>query len=574
MRFFLLATDYDGTLAADGHVESKTITALARLRASGRKLILVTGRHMPDLTTVFSRFELFDRIVAENGGVLYRPATGEEKLLCEPPNQHLLALLRARSIPFVPGRTVVASWRPHEQAVFQAIRDLGLDLQVILNKDAAMVLPSGVNKATGLEAALRELGVSAHNVVAVGDAENDHSFLRAAECGVAVANALPALKEHADIVLDEADGEGVARLVDQLIHDDLAKFGSNLLRHAISLGRGVGAHQGDQTEVLVPPQGETILITGASGSGKSTAVSGILEQLLQQRYQFCLIDPEGDYDDFTEALSFGNAKEPPAVKSLMRALENPKQSAIVNLLGVALGERAAYFSTLWPQLLDLRSRAARPHAIIVDEAHHMLPATWTPAQATTPEALDSTVLVTVHPDHVAKAALDAVGVVLAVGNQPFEVFRSFARTTGTEAPEGDLDQLASGEALVWFRHKSGPPIHLKTVPSMRERLRHVRQYAEGELSPEQSFYFRGPESKLNLRAQNLQTFLQLADGVDEATWMYHLRRGDYSAWFGSRIKDEELRREAEQVEKDPEMSAQESRSKIRQAIETRYTTAV
>jgi HAD superfamily hydrolase (TIGR01484 family) len=237
MRFLLLATDYDGTLASDGCVESKTIAALERLRASGRRLILVTGRHMPNLSTVFNRFDLFDRIVAENGGVLYRPATSEEKLLGEPPNQRFLAALRARNIPFVPGRTVVASWLPHEKAVSQAIRDLGLDLRVTLNKDAVMVLPSGIDKASGLEAALQELGIQARNVVAVGDAENDHSFLGAAECGVAVANALPALKQQADIVLNAPDGQGIIELVDQLIRDDLAQFDSPILRETISFSQ-------------------------------------------------------------------------------------------------------------------------------------------------------------------------------------------------------------------------------------------------------------------------------------------------------------------------------------------------
>lgn len=245
MRFLVLATDYDGTIASEGFVEQKTVAALERLRASGRKLILVTGRHLPDLSTVFSRFDLFERIVAENGGLLYRPATREQKLLSKPPNQRFLTLLRKRKIPFVPGRTVVASWHPHETAVLDAIRDLGLDLQVTLNKGSIMVLPSGVNKASGLAATLQELNISTHNVVAVGDAENDHAFLRAAECGVAVANALPALKEHADIVLSAPEGTGVIELIDELISNDLARLDSAALRGSASLGHCIDALKDD-----------------------------------------------------------------------------------------------------------------------------------------------------------------------------------------------------------------------------------------------------------------------------------------------------------------------------------------
>ena len=158
MQFIVLATDYDGTLACDGRVDRETIEALNRLRASGRKLLLVTGRHLPDLQSVFPQLELFERVVAENGGLLYRPSTREEKLLGEAPNDHLVSLLRERNVPIAVGRVVVSTWQPHEAAVLGAIRDLGLDLHVIFNKGAIMVLPSGVNKGTALEAALGELG--------------------------------------------------------------------------------------------------------------------------------------------------------------------------------------------------------------------------------------------------------------------------------------------------------------------------------------------------------------------------------------------------------------------------------
>ena len=111
---------------------------------------------------------------------------------------------------------IVATWEPHEaKPSSKTIHDLGLELQVIFNKGAVMVLPSGVNKATGLAAALAELGLSPHNAVGVGDAENDHAFLRVCECSAAVANALPAVKDTADIVMKGDHGAGVAELIDQ-----------------------------------------------------------------------------------------------------------------------------------------------------------------------------------------------------------------------------------------------------------------------------------------------------------------------------------------------------------------------
>ena len=577
MHFLVLATDYDGTLAHDGLVSDKTIAALERLRNSGRRIVLVTGRHLPDLCKIFPRLALFDRVIVENGGVLYRPETREEKPLCPPPNEPFVKLLRQRNIPFSVGRTIVATWQPHDADVLGAIRDLGLDLQVIFNKGSVMVLPSGVNKGTGLHAALNELGVSYHNVVSVGDAENDLSFMRLSACSVAVANALASLKEHADVVIAKPRGEGVTELIEELIKDDFARCDRKLSRHSISLGQRVaespapdnGHEEGKQ--LLVSPRGASILIAGPSASGKSTAVAGILEELVQHGYQFCLIDPEGDYDGFTDALSFGSAKEPPDSKAVFRALEFPKQSVVVNLLGVKMDDRAGTFAGLLPHIIDLRARSARPHWLVIDEAHHLLPSSWTPANATVPQLLESTILITVHPEHVAKAALQSIDTVMAIGKTPEKIFRAFAEAIEIKLPSPEGFELEQGEALVWFPQRREAVVRVKAPRSMRERLRHMRQYAEGELSPDQSFYFRGPESKLNLRAQNLKTFLQLAEGVDDDTWMFHLRKGDYSAWFETMIKDNELKRQTAEIEHDQNVSAHESRERIKQAVEARYT---
>src|SRR5512142_1286064 len=191
MRYVALASDYDGTLARDGRVNDATLAALERLRASGRKLLLVTGRELHDLLRVFPRIDLFDRVVAENGALLYDPTTRDVQSLAEaPPDEFVRELQRRGVAPLSVGRSIVATWKPNESIVLPVIRDMGLELQVIFNKDAVMVLPSGVNKASGLRQALDGLKLSVHNTVSIGDAENDHAFLAASECAVAVANAL------------------------------------------------------------------------------------------------------------------------------------------------------------------------------------------------------------------------------------------------------------------------------------------------------------------------------------------------------------------------------------------------
>jgi HAD superfamily hydrolase (TIGR01484 family) len=201
MDIICLATDYDGTLADDGVVDEPTIHALDEFKRSGRKLILVTGRELPDLAGCFSRFDLFDRIVAENGALLFNPATKKERPLApEPPKAFVDALREKRVHPLSVGRSIVATWEPHETTVLETIRELGLELQIVFNKGAVMVLPGGVNKASGLWAALDDLGLSAHKVVGIGDAENDHAFMQASSYAVAVANALPGVKDEADLV--------------------------------------------------------------------------------------------------------------------------------------------------------------------------------------------------------------------------------------------------------------------------------------------------------------------------------------------------------------------------------------
>ena len=219
MRYEALATDYDGTLARDGGVDDRTLEALLELKVTGLRLVLVSGRRLPDLRQAFPESDdLFDRTVAENGALLYDPARGDERLLCPPVDPSLVAALRARRVePLSVGRAIVATLRPQETATREVIRDLGLRVSLVHNKDAVMVLPAGAGKAGGLAAALADLGVAPRRTVGVGDAENDVAFLELCGCAAAVANALPALKRRADLVLDAANGEGVRDLARRLL---------------------------------------------------------------------------------------------------------------------------------------------------------------------------------------------------------------------------------------------------------------------------------------------------------------------------------------------------------------------
>jgi hydroxymethylpyrimidine pyrophosphatase-like HAD family hydrolase len=221
MRYLCLAVDFDGTLATEGHVDDVTVDALVRLRASGRRLVMVTGRELPDLHATFARVDLFDVVVAENGGVMYRPLSKTSTLLAPPPPAAFLDALRARAVPISVGAVIIATWVAHYADVCAVIDDLALDLDVILNKGAVMVLPPGINKGTGVARAASELNVPLGAIVGIGDAQNDYTLLHACGVGVAVANALTSLKEQADLVTLGARGEGVIEIVDRLVRDDL-----------------------------------------------------------------------------------------------------------------------------------------------------------------------------------------------------------------------------------------------------------------------------------------------------------------------------------------------------------------
>lgn len=230
MRIDALATDYDGTLAAQGRVDDATLGALERFRASGRRLILVTGRILGELHAVCPRLDLFDRVVAENGGVLHRPDDQSEAVLADPPPPALLKALRTRGVdPIAVGRVVLATWQPHDTTASEVVRELGLDYRVVQNKRAVMLLPVGVDKASGLRRALDELGLDPRATAAVGDAENDATMLSLCGLGVAVANALPALKAIANRVTRADHGAGVEELIEDILQNTtFANFRNSL----------------------------------------------------------------------------------------------------------------------------------------------------------------------------------------------------------------------------------------------------------------------------------------------------------------------------------------------------------
>jgi hypothetical protein len=323
-------------------------------------------------------------------------------------------------------------------------------------------------------------------------------------------------------------------------------------------------------EARFSPYGRNLLIVGSSGSGKSTLATGIIERLTDKHYQCCIIDPEGDYESLEQAVILGDMDHIPPTKEVVQILKNAETNLVINLVGLPVQDRPAIFKTLFKDLQDYRAQTGRPHWIVLDETHHLMPAEWdVPATLLTPSSY-SLLMITVHPDQVAAEALSQVDAVVVIGNSPAEKLEPFTRSLGESPPACDIDLLQPKEALYWDRTAGTTPIRFEVMPNRSERRRHRRKYAEGELSPERSFYFQGTEGKLKLRAQNLIIFLQLAEGVDDETWMYHLKQHDYSTWVRDCIKDKTLAAEIREIENNETLDHSKSLTQIKSAIEYHY----
>lgn len=182
----------------------------------------------------------------------------------------------------------------------------------------------------------------------------------------------------------------------------------NRRQRRVALGQGA-----DGDELSTAAIGENLLVAGASGSGKSSLAKNILASLCQWKYQFCIVDPEGDYEDLPEAVTVGDGQSPPSLDEISELLDQPEQNVVVNLLAVAIDQRPEFFEGFLERVRSLRKSTGRPHRLILDEAHHLLPSSR-PKELDLSELSGSLILLTVHPDHVAQSALASIDHVLVV----------------------------------------------------------------------------------------------------------------------------------------------------------------
>ena len=224
------------------------------------------------------------------------------------------------------------------------------------------------------------------------------------------------------------------------------------------------------------------LVVGTSGGGKSTVAAASSSGCGAKGYNFCIIDPEGDYDSVESAVVLGGPEHAPTVDECVQLLGKPDQNAVINLLGVKLNDRPWFFLSLFARIRELRARTGRPHWLIVDEAHHAMPANWRPTDQTLPERLEGVA----GGERLAETASRLRCCARSTRSSCSATSRarccaSSPRRIACAVPERRGQASEAGTALLWNKQRRASRRSLVLEPSRTERRRHLRKYAEGEL---------------------------------------------------------------------------------------------
>ena len=566
-HFRALAFDYDGTLTEQGRPSPQVLAALHRVRGTGRRLVLVTGRILAELREVFPEVDAeFDAIVAENGAVL-SDADGVRDL-APPIEPHLAQALAHRDIPCRVGRVVVACDHTFAAAVHDELDRLGIDGQLVRNRGALMVVPSGVTKGTGLLEALGELRISHHSTLAAGDAENDLCLLETAEVGVAVANAVDGLKRHADLVLDQPDGAGITALLDGPVLTGERRIFAD--RWQIELGR---TPQG--RPVMVPSSQVSLLVTGGSCSGKSYLTGHLVEQLVRLRYGVLVVDREGDHVGLASrrgVVVVGGERPLPEPAEVVTLLGHRFGSVVLDLSLLAPSEQDAYVAELLPLVRAVQLESGSPHWIVHDEAHTV---SGRPGEVDACVPRSARLLSTHQPDVLPaedRDCLDAV-VLLPGGGDGAEQAAAFVAEhwSGSRSFDEQLAALQPGQALLVPLALGGPPLTFTVGPRRTRHVRHWHKYTDAQLPGHLQFRFAGNDPDAS--AGNIREFHRELRRASADTLRSHACSQDLSRWVDQVLQERQLAADVARLEWELDngrRTLEDTRQRLLHAIEVRY----
>lgn len=537
--FRAVAIDFDGTLASEGRApDPSVLDALARARSNGLIVILVTGRILSELEETWPQVTTqVDCVVAENGAVL--DTTWWHRVITPAVDSRLDSALSSAGVRFRRGETLLACSVLDEAEILGHVRALQLDCQTVANRGELMVVPAGVSKGSGLHHALGQLGLSFHNTVAVGDAENDLSLFKQSELAVAVANAVEPVKAAADLVTDAEDGQGVASLLDSNLFSGPSTARSS--RWQLHLGV---TEQGEQA--VLPASQANILVVGATGTGKSYLAGLLAEQLVQDSYSVLVIDPEGDHAGLARlsgALLVGGGLRLPDPDEVLRLLHHRYSSVVVDLSSLEPVDSIDYQQRLLALAEAHRRATGLPHWVFVDEADRM-----TSGGCSKPLVLEMAMrgycLITWRPQNLPIRTIAAIDAVVAL--DPSHLSRSMvdvaAEVGGLE--HEDLAHLLRDSARTALVTRRGSPSGSQlfmVAGRVTPQLRHRHKYDLRPLDRQHSFHFRRSIWELTkVSAGNLGELEEELAHCEGAVLVHHCPLHDFSRWVAEVFHDDSL----------------------------------
>ena len=513
MGFFrVVALDLDGTLTSAGRISKEALQAIEQVRRDGLLVVLATGRIGVELTASFPQIaHRVDALVLENGAVAR--IGGKNYPLSAPVDQALAAALDERGVASRRGEVILATHGEYAPTVLEVIGELGLDCQIVRNRTELMVVPAGVTKGTGLAAVLARLHLSPHNTIAVGDAENDLSLFGSAEIGAAVADAVPSLREHADLVLDQPDGAGVAEMLGGAYLSGARRWCPP--RRWVRIGTF-----DDGTPAKVPGSQARMMVTGPAGSGKSYLVGLLAEEWMDAGYCVLLVDPEGDHRQLEQLnrVQVIDAEEGLPEPAELVSLLQPHTGVVVDISALPTVEKIDYLQRLRPAAEAHREARGYPHWVIYDEAH-LLGAEQQPHWTRRGGYLLSSFLPALLP----AGEVGDTDIVLTVG--------------GID-PVSDVAPEPIRRATIQFG--TAAPRAFTIAARRTGHVRHSHKYADVSLPKERRFYFHSTDGHAVPAAGTMHEFRSALGCLDSRSLQYHLERGDFSRWLGDTIADTDL----------------------------------
>ena len=567
----VMAFDFDGTLAKDGKVPPALESALERCRASGHALFLVTGRRF-ETVALGHLGELFAGIVWENGAVLAHTASGEIYLPFGQLHARLLEALEEANISFERGLAIAATWAPHDTEVWRVLgtHPYARGASIEYNKGAVMIVPAGTAKGAGLERLLTICGFSARNLAAFGDAENDLSLLNLAEVSVAVGDAIPAVRDMADVVASAPGPDGVLEVLQR--YPLAGRFLDIPLGHERTILMGQDENGSDVTIPASRLAGRNLGVFGDSGTGKSWMVGLLAEGMHRHDYQTLVVDPDGDFRGLRllprfVALEGDQASMPPAT-AVASLLDEGGLSVVLDLSRYPLSRRNAYLNEVFRVVRPLRERKYRPHWIVVEEAQQFLFPNGGEVAATVVPQLDEGgwAFVSYRPDRLHPRVLDSVHLCLLTRLSDPEAARVVREhCSGCETTELALEEFPVGSVLVC----GGSLVRLRPAIRRVPHIRHLYKYLDVPLPPWKRFWFRNLDGGIGKEAASLYEFLHLIPSLPIDVLEYHDRRGDFVQWVGGALGDAELAARLQKLS-NRRLEKEELRRAMHQTLVSRY----